>query len=64
MKRVLMLPMVVVLLISFSSFGESTKSVAKSATVTNSSKGKATVHKTREVKDQSGNWSKIKSLFL
>lgn len=66
MKRVLVLPLLVVLLFSFSSFGESTKNAVKSAsaTITTSSNSRVAKNKTRAVKDKSGNWSKIKSLFL
>lgn len=65
MKRVLVLPVMVVLLLSFSSFGESTKSVVKSASssITTSSR-EITKNRTRKVNQKSGNWSKIKSLFL
>lgn len=67
MKRVLVLPLIVVLLLSFSSFGESTKSTVKTGTtasIVSGSKNNTATHSTRKVEKQSGNWSKIKSLFL
>lgn len=67
MKRVISLPLMIVLLLSFVSFGETSDSTVKSKKETPTKEAPAkevSTTKGPRLIDEAGNWSKIKSLFL